>query len=133
MMPCSFEKSISQNYKAAALLPNNKFTRQKILRLIDTQNFDVTTENLALLYTYTYEDVQLVENLVKSKQYDNLAQLFDGAGTCVDITLNSLDSLEEGWFRWLVIQSRRPFGNPRDFFFKKNWEDYAKGFGKLGN
>ena len=38
--------------------------------------------------------------------------------------------LEEGW---TVIQSRGPYGNPRDFFFKKNWEDYAKGFGKSGN
>ena len=37
--------------------------------------------------------------------------------------------LEEGW---LVIQSRGPHGNPRDHFFTRNWEDYAKGFGKPG-
>ena len=80
---------ISQNFKEVALLPHNIFTRQKILNLIAVQNFDITQENLALLDGYTYEDIQLVENLVKSKQYDNLAQLYDGAGTCINNTLNN--------------------------------------------
>ena len=41
-----------------------------------------------------------------------------------------IQCLEEGW---MVIQSRGPYGNPRDHFLTRNWEDYAKGFGKSGN
>ena len=61
------------------------------MTLIDVQNFDITRENLALLDRYTYEDIQLVEHLVKAKQYDNLARLYDGAGTCVNFTLNQIN------------------------------------------
>ena len=82
------KQHISQNFKGVALLPLDIITRQKILNLLDVQNFDITQENLVLLDEYTYEDIQLVENLAKSKQYYNLAQLYDGAGTCINSTLN---------------------------------------------
>ena len=32
---------------------------------------------------------------------------------------------------YTVIQSRGQYGNPREYFFK-DWETYAKGFGKPG-
>ena len=36
--------------------------------------------------------------------------------------------LDEGW---TVFQSRGPFGNAKDFFYKK-WDEYVEGFGVPG-
>ena len=69
------------------------------MTLIDAQNFDITRENLALLDRYTYEDIQLVEHLVKAEQYDNLAQLYDGTGTCVNFTLNPNTNYQYGKYK----------------------------------
>ena len=34
---------------------------------------------------------------------------------------------------WTVIQSRGQFGNPKDYFSIKKWEEYKNGFGEPGN
>ena len=59
-----------------------------------------------------------------------LPQFYQLVSVSANYKIPKVQCLEEGW---LVVQSRGPFGNPQDFFFKKNWEDYAKGFGKSGN
>ena len=33
---------------------------------------------------------------------------------------------------WTVIQSRGQFGNPKDYFSVKQWQDYKNGFGEPG-
>ena len=59
-----------------------------------------------------------------------LPQFYQLESVSASYKIPKVQCLEEGW---LVIQSRGSFGNPRDFFFTRNWEDYAKGFGKSGN
>ena len=59
-----------------------------------------------------------------------LPQFYQLESVSASYKIPEVQCLEEGW---LVIQSRGPFGNPRNFFFTRNWEDYAKGFGKSGN
>ena len=59
-----------------------------------------------------------------------LPQFYQLESVSANYKIPEVQCLEEGW---LVIQSRGPYGNPRDHFFTRNWEDYAKGFGKSGN
>ena len=58
-----------------------------------------------------------------------LPQFYQLESVSASYKIPKVQCLEEGW---LVIQSRGPFGNSRDYFFKKNWEDYANGFGEPG-
>ena len=60
----------------------------------------------------------------------SLPQFYQLDSVSANYNIPKVQCLEEGW---TVIQSRGPYGNPRDFFFTKKWEDYAKGFGKSGN
>ena len=57
-----------------------------------------------------------------------LPQFYQLKSVAADYEIPKVQCLEEGW---TVIQSRGAFGNQRDHFFR-NWEDYAKGFGKPG-
>ena len=59
-----------------------------------------------------------------------LPQFYQLGSVSANYQIPKVQCLEEGW---LVIQSRGPFGNPRDHFFTRNWEDYSQGFGKSGN
>ena len=59
----------------------------------------------------------------------SLPQFYQLDSVSANYNIPKVQCLEEGW---TVIQSRGPYGNPRDHFFTRNWEDYAKGFGKPG-
>ena len=49
--------------------------------------FNINQKSLEFLQTYWYEDIQLVEKLVKTDQM-RLAKILDGTKTCIDIALN---------------------------------------------
>ena len=49
--------------------------------------FNINQKSLEFLQTYWYEDIQLVEKLVKTDQM-KLAEILDGTQTCIDIALN---------------------------------------------
>ena len=51
-----------------------------------------------------------------------LPQFYQLESVSASYKIPEVQCLEEGW---LVIQSRGPYGNPRDHFLR-NWEDYAK-------
>ena len=58
-----------------------------------------------------------------------LPQFYQLGSVSANYQIPKVQCLEEGW---LVIQSRGAFGNPRDYFLRKNWEAYSKGFGTPG-
>lgn len=77
-----------------------------------------------------YSEITVADCVEVLERNMPLTQFYHLESVSASYDIPKVQCLEEGW---LVIQSRGPFGNPRDFFFTRNWEDYAKGFGKSGN
>merc|ERR1719319_1482292 len=51
-------------------------------------NFDITPANMVILEQYAMEDIHLAANLIKSNEFDDVADVYDGIGRCVNDTLN---------------------------------------------
>ena len=80
-------KSHLDNFKAAAFIPN-RFTRQKASRLLVVMNVDINSNSIAQLQKFTFEDILLVTQLIQSKKYDYLAEVFENIGKCVSVSSN---------------------------------------------
>ena len=75
------------SFKNASVLDQNDHVREKISKVLEMQAFEINQKSLEFMRTYWYEDIQLIEKLMKTDQM-RLAEILDGTKTCIDIALN---------------------------------------------
>ena len=97
---------------------------------IDSMEGQKASVKVGALRCNGYSEITAADCLEVHERNMPLPQFYQLESVSASYKIPEVQCLEEGW---LVIQSRGPFGNPRDHFFTRNWEDYAKGFGKSGN